>query len=94
LLPDGRVLVAGAKALAATTPRGVECKILATAELLRPSDWTFSLTGSMNEARWGLTATLLADGRCLNLGAPDRTGALLLSRTLRSRVGKFSKTER
>ena len=57
-LLDGRVLVAG----------GTEFAALPSAELFDPATVTWTLTGSMHEARSGHTATLLRDGRVLVTG--------------------------
>ena len=62
-LVDGRVLVVGGVLLHDGTPR-----TLASAEVWDPTSETFSPTGSLAEARYGHTASLLPDGRVLVVG--------------------------
>jgi N-acetylneuraminic acid mutarotase len=65
LLADGRVLVAG------SSPQGYRQGAFrdgATAEVYDPSTRTWTSTGSMQQARSGHTATLLADGRVVVAG--------------------------
>ena len=59
LLADGTVLVAAGFALGG--PTGTS-RILAAAELFDPNTGTWHATSPLNVARWGHTATLLADG--------------------------------
>jgi len=71
LLRDGRVLVAGGYS---STSAGRE---LATAELYDPTTGSFSPTANtMTVARYGQSATLLADGRVLIAGGYDQRGGL------------------
>jgi hypothetical protein len=70
LLPDGTVLIAGSQG-GASGPIGgvfVGASALASAEIYDPATATFSLTGSMINARFGHTATLLLDGTVLIAG--------------------------
>ena len=70
LLKDGRVLIVGG-----TRPNGLDWESLPFAEIYDPATGTFSLTGSLNEARWGHTATLLTDGRVLITGGSGNGSA-------------------
>jgi len=64
LLSDGRVLVVGGTQT--TTPGfGI---MLSSAEIYDPSTGAFAVTGSLNEAQVGHTATLLASGEVLIAG--------------------------
>jgi large repetitive protein len=66
LLPDGRVLVAGGRAVAADPSKAV--RQLVSAELYNPATGTWSVTGLLAEARSDHTATLLPDGTVLVAG--------------------------
>ena len=67
---NGEVIVAGGS----NVPFGGPA--LASAELYEPTTRRFSLTGSLNTARMGHTATVLQDGRILIAGGTDGTNAL------------------
>ncbi|MGA3328238.1 MAG: kelch repeat-containing protein, partial [Terriglobia bacterium] len=71
LLNNGLVLIAGGEGCtgASCTPAA-----LASAELYDPANGTLALTGSLETARWGHTATLLNDGTVLVAGGIDSTG--------------------
>jgi hypothetical protein len=66
LLADGKVLIADGLGLTAG-PDGFLPR-LNNAEIFDPATGTFSATGSMIQARWRHTATLLSDGRVLVAG--------------------------
>jgi N-acetylneuraminic acid mutarotase len=66
LLPDGRVLVAGGEGN--VCPDGSSSGILASAELYDPRTGTWTMTGSMRQARARATATLLPSGQVLVAG--------------------------
>jgi len=70
LLTNGTVLVAGGAYYTKNRPPlgGYTANPLASAELYNPSTGTFSLTGAMNTARRGHTATLLSNGKVLVVG--------------------------
>ena len=62
LLQDGRVLVVGGEG------SGEAFTLLASAEIWDPATGTFAPAGSLAEARYGHTATLLPDDRVLVVG--------------------------
>ena len=66
LLSDGRVLIVGG-----LVNDRLDGRASALAELYDPDRGTWSATGKMRQARWGHTATLLADGRVLVAGGYD-----------------------
>jgi N-acetylneuraminic acid mutarotase len=76
LLADGRVLVAGG------TGSNAGSDSLATAELYDPATETWTVTGTMLEARTQQTATLLPDGRVLVAGGNSSSGPQLASAEL------------
>jgi hypothetical protein len=63
-LGDGRVLVIGGK----TPADGANTSAIAAAEMWDPATGEFEPAGSIAEARYGHTATLLPDGRILVVG--------------------------
>jgi hypothetical protein len=70
LLPNGKVLVAGG------TQGDFSFQNLSSSELYDPNTGTWSLTGSLNVARFGLTATLLPNGNVLVTGGESQDGAI------------------
>jgi hypothetical protein len=70
LLPSGKVLVAGG------TQGDFSFQNLSSSELYDLNTGTWSLTGSLNVARFGLTATLLPNGNVLVTGGESQDGAL------------------
>jgi hypothetical protein len=66
LLKTGQVLVVGGKVATGSIANKTN-----TAELYNPSTGKFTATGSLADARWGHTATLLNDGRVLIAGGAD-----------------------
>jgi uncharacterized protein YjbI with pentapeptide repeats len=70
LLPDGTVLVAGGYNCPGTCTNPIQ----GTAEIYNPSFATFALTGSLINARWQDTATLLNDGTVLVSGGFSGNG--------------------
>jgi len=66
LLPNGKVLFAGG------TAGDFSFHNLSSSELYDPNTGTWSLTGSLNVARFGLTATLLPNGNVLVTGGESQ----------------------
>jgi hypothetical protein len=84
LLTDGRVLVTGGVLVPADTSEGT---VLRSAELFNPGTGTWEVTGPMDDARHGHTATLLPNGMVLVAGGlsdnpPDGTAQRLPSAEL------------
>jgi WD40 repeat protein len=88
LLPGGRVLLAGGWV------GGDPVQSIATAEVYDPISGKFAKTGSMAHARFGFTATALADGQVLVAGGGfDSTFVALDSAELYNpATGKFGPT--
>lgn len=89
LLPDGTVLVTGGRRESA----GGACETLASAELFDPVAKRFSSVGSLLTARWGHTATLLANGQVLVMGGRgscDSSFSLASAELYEPSTGQFS----
>ena len=87
-LINGLVLVAGG-----VTPcgRGGQC-ILSSAGIYNPSTGTFTLTGNLNVARSGATATLLDNGMVLVAGGQGTAGYLTSAELYNPTTGIFTLT--
>jgi len=96
LLTDGRVLIAGGRSFTGATTSDYspvpEVRWLASAELYDPTTGKFSATGSMAEARFGQTATLLRDGRVLIAGGYGAAGSVASAELYDPATGTFSPT--
>jgi N-acetylneuraminic acid mutarotase len=90
LLGDGRVLVAGG-----LINDRLDGKVSAVAELYDPATDAWSATDVMTQARWGHTATLLADGKVLVAGSFVHGGDPLASAELYDPAsGRWAAAER
>ena len=67
-------------------------KTTVSAELYDPEAGSFTATGSLSQARFGQTATLLADGRVLVAGGQSRALALNSAEVYDPRTGAFATT--
>jgi hypothetical protein len=83
LLSDGRVLVAGGGG------DYTNLLFIASAEIYDPKAGTFSVTGSMADARTYHTASLLADGRVLVAGGFGAKGPLPAAELFNPKTGTF-----
>jgi N-acetylneuraminic acid mutarotase len=70
LLPNGKVLVTGG------TQGDFSFQNLSSSELYDPNTGTWSITGSLNVARFDLTATLLPNGNLLVTGGESQDGSI------------------
>lgn len=82
LLRNGEVLTAG----------GYNSGYLSTAELYDPLTKTFTITGSLNTARYFHTATLLENGKVLVVGGYGSSGTLASAELYDPSTGLFTPT--
>jgi len=87
LLPNGMVLITGGQSYANN-----ENSQVASAELYDPLSGTFTYTGSLNDARYAHTATLLPNGQVLIAGGDGNNGYLLTAELYNPATGTFSYT--
>ncbi|MEZ0109730.1 hypothetical protein ABH920_003744 [Catenulispora sp. EB89] len=92
-LADGRVLVVGGVTGAMTDPAAP----IAAAEIFDPATGAWTATGSLTEARFSHSATLLADGRVLVAGgcstrSADSGRALFSAETYNPATGTWTAT--
>jgi plastocyanin len=85
LLADGRVLIVGGM-----TATGSDSQALASAEIYDPVAGTFRFTGGLAVARFGHTATRLADGRVLVVGGEANAGARSTAEVYDPATGVFT----
>ncbi|MBV8271837.1 MAG: putative Ig domain-containing protein [Cupriavidus sp.] len=86
LLTDGRVLVAGGET------QGGAHSAIATAEIFDPVAGTWTLTGSLAQARDQQSAALLPDGRVLVAGGESGGAALASAEVFDPATGTWSQT--
>ncbi|MEM9293222.1 MAG: kelch repeat-containing protein [Acidobacteriota bacterium] len=94
-LPDGRVLVAGglgAPQQGLQRAAKVVPEPLSSVQILDPVNGTVTATGSLQQARSGHSATLLADNTVLVIGGIGRQGKSLASAELYHLEGEFAGT--
>jgi hypothetical protein len=89
LLQDGRVLIVGGTRL-----EDHGWISLSDAEIYDPVTGTFSLTGSLNDARYYHTATLLPSGKVLITGGVGTLGDLASAELYDPATGVFTRTGR
>jgi len=87
LLQDGRVLIVGG-----TRSQDLSWVPLSDAEIYDPVTGTFSLTGSLHDARFYHTATLLPDGRVLITGGSGALDSLASAELYDPATGVFTRT--
>lgn len=86
LLPNGKVLMAGGINRNCVIP---PCQV-SSAEQYDPSTGTWSPTGNMTNARWGHTATLLANGLVLVTGGYGTTNVLSSAELYNAATGQWT----
>lgn len=81
-------------AYASFTPvtNSVTCTVLASAEIYDPQTGTFSLTGSLNTARYNAAAIQLANGQILVVGGSNEYYALNAAELYNRSTGSFTTT--
>ena len=91
LLQDGRVLMVGG---VRSQDGGFNWVSLSDAEIYDPVTGTFSLTGSLNDARYDHTATLLPSGKVLITGgfSTQRLDTLASAELYDPATGVFTRT--
>ena len=89
LLQDGRVLIVGG---IRSPDGGFHWATLADAEIYDPVTGTFSLTGSLNDARCFHTATLLPNGKVLITGGSGTLNTLASAELYDPATGVFTRT--
>ena len=88
-LPDGRVLVIGGRLeVPATGDAPASSTALADAETFSAGAWT--PVGSLNEPRWGHTATVLDDGRVVIAGGENAIGPVASVEIFDPASGQFT----
>lgn len=85
VVPNGKVLVV------AGVFGPLRSDYTATTELYDPATGSWAFTGSLNNARYSHTATLLAEGRVLVAGGLALSGSLASAETLRSSDRKLDR---
>lgn len=83
-LLDGRILIVGGY------QPDPGAGALASAEIYDPTTGTFSYTGSLSNARYGHTATRLADGKVLIVGGDQNSGTRSTAEIYNPATGTFS----
>jgi hypothetical protein len=89
LLSNGEVLVAGGS-IYSSAGSGPP---LASAELYNPATGTWTVTGTLNNARGEATATLLSNGEVLAAGGDDGTNALSSAELYNPATGSWTLTD-
>ena len=87
LLPNGSVLIVGGYG-----PSSVSNNVRASAEIYDPRTARWTITGSLHDARWGCTATLLRDGTVLVAGGHNGRAELSSAELYNPRTGTWRLT--